>query len=822
MNKIIIVESPSKSKTIAGYLGGKYTVLSSKGHICDLATTGKGGLGIDIENGFVPDYKIIDGKESLVKSLQKACKGNEVYLATDPDREGEAIAFHLARELNLDLSSCNRIEFHEITKTAVNEALLNPHTINMKMVDSQESRRMIDRILGFKLSKLLQRKIGSKSAGRVQSATLLMIVELEKEILAFIPEAYYEMEADFKTFKLKLTSFNGVKLDAKNRITDRKVLENLKSRLLSFTVSDIQSKQIKKQSYPTYTTSTMQQDASNRLGFSATRTMSIAQALYEGKNIGTETVGLITYMRTDSTRLAESFVKSCDDYILNNYGTRYLGSVKMKSQKGMQDAHEGIRPTSIMRTPDSIKGYLTNDEYKLYNLIYKRTLASLMASAVYNSTKVEFQNTDSIWSVTGSELVFDGYLKVYGREKDDEATLPSFKLGDSFNADKIHILDKETQPKSRYTEATLIKDMEDLGIGRPSTYAQTIQTLKEREYIKIEKKLIHPTEQGMLTIDKLNEYFDSIINVKYTANMETDLDKIASGDLSKNRELKKFYEGFMPIYDEALKNMESKYPIPTDEVCPMCGNKLVIRLGKYGEFISCSNYPSCSYIKREATEQDNDTGIICPVCGKAHLVKRVSKSGKNKGAVFYACDNYPKCKTIFNDMPTFDTCENCGAIMLLKEDGTKYCSNHCQDAPKETFICPECGKGHLVPRTAARGKNKGNTFYGCLNYPKCRTIVDGIPTNEVCRSCGSMMLKDENGNLHCYRRCNEAKIESPKIEEVKAEETNVLCPKCGKGHLMKRVASKGKNQGTTFFGCSRFPKCKNIVSLEEYNKLLKN
>lgn len=821
MNKIIIVESPSKSKTIAGYLGGKYTVLSSKGHICDLATTGKGGLGIDVDANFTPDYRIIEGKENLVKSLKKACKDNQVYLATDPDREGEAIAYHLARELNLNLNDCNRIEFHEITKTAVNEALKNPHTINMKMVDSQESRRMIDRILGFKLSKLLQRKIGSKSAGRVQSATLLLIVDLEKEILAFIPEAYYEMEAEFKGFKVKLSELNGEKIDSKNRIKDRKVLENLKARLLSFTVSDISSKQIKKQSSPTFTTSTMQQDASIRLGFSPTRTMSIAQALYEGKNIGTETVGLITYMRTDSTRLADSFVKTCDEYILNNYGARYLGSVKMRSQKGMQDAHEGIRPTSIMRTPESLKNYLTNDEYKLYNLIYKRTLASLMSAAVYNQTKVEFTNTDSIWTANGSQLSFDGYLKVYDKENDEEANLPPFKLGDSFNADKIHILDLETKPKSRYTEASLIKDMEDLGIGRPSTYAQTIATLKEREYIKLEKKMIHPTEQGILTIERLEEYFDSIINVKYTANMESDLDKIASGDLDKLDELTSFYNSFMPIFDEAVKHMDSKYPIPTDLVCPECGAKLVIRLGKYGEFISCSNYPNCNYIKKEEEEEDNDTGILCPKCGKAHIVKRVSKSGKNKGQEFYACNNYPKCKTIYNDMPTGEVCKDCGGLILVASDNTKYCANHCQDKPKETFICPECGKGHLVPRTATRGKNKGNTFYGCTNYPKCRTIIEDTPTHEACPNCGSMMLKDKDGNLYCYRKCSQK--EEPKKEEfIPRVEEKVLCPKCGKGHLIKRVASKGKNSGNEFYGCSRYPKCKTIVSKEEYNKLLNN
>ena len=808
--KVIIVESPSKSKTISSYLGKGYTVLSSKGHICDLATSGKGGLGIDIDAGFIPYYKYIEGKENLVKSLKKYCKGNEVYLATDPDREGEAIAYHLARELGLDFNEKNRVEFHEITKQAVNEALKEPHIINMKMVDSQESRRMIDRILGFKLSTLLQRKINSKSAGRVQSAALLLIVNLEKEILAFVSEPYYEMEAIFPNFKLKLIEFNGQKIDSKNHITNRKDLENLKARLLSFVVSDIQSKQVKKASYPTYTTSTMQQDASIRLGFSPTRTMRIAQSLYEGKNIGEETVGLITYMRTDSTRLADSFVKQTEDYIVNNYGTRYLGTVKMHSQKNMQDAHEGIRPTSISRTPESLRGYLSDEEFKLYNLIYKRTLASLMASAVYNSQKVEFTNTDSLWQATGSDLVFDGYLRVYGKDVDEEGHLPQFKLGDMFNALEVNILDKKTQPKSRYTEASLIKDMEELGIGRPSTYAQTLQILKDREYIKIEKKLIHPTEQGILTIDKLEEYFSQIINVKYTANMENDLDRIANGELDKLDELNSFYNAFMPIYEKALKNMESLYPIQTDEICPECGNPLVIRLGKYGEFVSCSNYPSCNYIKKE--EDDNqDTGILCPVCKKRNLIQKVSKTGKNKGSIFYACSNYPKCKTIFNDKPTNNVCPDCGSIMLEDKDGNLYCSKKCNEAPKELFLCPECGKGNLVARVATRGKNKGNTFYGCSNYPSCKIVIEDTPTNELCPNCGSMMILKADGTKYCYKHC----------EVAKAEDSNVICPKCGKGNLVARVAMKGKNKGNTFYGCSNYPKCKNLISIEEYNELVK-
>lgn len=729
MDKVIIVESPSKSKTIASYLGEGFTVLSSKGHICDLATSGKDGLGIDIDNGFIPTYKVMKDKDSLVKSLIKSCKGKEVYLATDPDREGEAIAFHLARSLGLNFDEQNRVEFHEITRTAVVDALKAPHQINLKMVDSQEARRMIDRILGFKLSKLLQRKIGSKSAGRVQSVALLMIVELEKEILAFIPTAYFEMEALFHTFKLRLVNIKGEPVDNKHRILDRSILENLKDRLLSFTVSNIASKQVKRNSYPTFTTSTLQQDASNKLGFNATRTMRIAQGLYEGKTLQSETVGLITYMRTDSTRLADSFISDANDYILNTYGSKYLGALKIKGQKNMQDAHEGIRPTSIHRTPESIQKYLTEDEFKLYGLIYKRTLASLMSSAIFNSTRVEFSNTDSIWALNGQQLVFDGYLKVYGKSDEDENDLiPEFELGKAYNAEEIQILDKFTQPKSRYTEASLIKDMEEKGIGRPSTYAQTIQTLKDRAYIQMEKKSLVPTEQGILTSDKLHEFFSNLINVEYTANMESNLDKIASGEKNKTEQLTEFYDEFVPLLDNARENMQAIYPIPTDEICPECGKPLVVRLGKYGEFIACSNYPECKYIKKEVTENTSkDTGIQCPLCQSANIVQRVASKGRNKGNVFYACGNYPKCKNIYNDEPTNLKCQSCGSLMVKDKYGNLHCSKNC-DVVKEPedaieVTCPKCGKGHMIKRVASKGKNKGNVFYGCSNFPRCKTIL---------------------------------------------------------------------------------------------------
>ncbi len=727
MGNVIIVESPSKSTTISHYLDGKYKVLSSKGHIWDLATSGKGGLGIDIENNFNPSYKIMKGKEKLVEALKKECKGNNVYLATDPDREGEAIAYHLAKELNLDTDSLNRITFHEITETAVKEALKNPSKIDLKMVDSQETRRIIDRILGFKLSKLLQKKIGSKSAGRVQSAALLLIVELEQEIKAFIPEEYFELEANINGVKIKLEEINGKKIDFKNRIKDRTILESLKSRLLSFKVIDIEKKEQPKSSAPTYTTSTMQQDASIKLGFSPTKTMQVAQKLYEGVSIGGTPTGLITYMRTDSTRLANTFVEQAKDYILSNYGKRYVGSIKTKSQKNAQDAHEGIRPTSVLRDPESIKSYLTADEYKLYNLIYKRTLASLMSNAIYNVQTIKFENTDSIWTTSGKKLMFDGYLKVYGT-KDDEDTIPSFELGKSYNSLDVYILDKTTEPKSRYTEASLIKDMEEKGIGRPSTYAQTLHTLKERKYVSLEKKFLVPTEQGILTTNKLKEYFSDIINVKYTANMETDLDKIAEGIEDKLEELNTFYDKFVPLFDKANENMDALYPIMTDKTCPQCGKPLVIRLGKFGEFTACSAYPKCKYIEQAPKEENenNDTGVICPICGKGHLLKKVATKGKNKGNAFYSCSNYPKCKTAFNDEPTLIPSGVPGVIMLKDKDGNIYPSNRDEEEIKEeesNVICPKCGKGHMVKRVASRGKNKGNVFYGCSNYPRCKNLI---------------------------------------------------------------------------------------------------
>lgn len=746
MKNVIIVESPSKSKTIESYMGQDYKVVSSLGHIRDLATSGKDGLGIDIENDFKPDYTIIKGKTKLVSDLKKICKGAKVFLATDPDREGEAISYHLAKVLNLTDDDYERVVFHEITKPAVLDAFNHPRKIDYNLVSSQETRRMLDRIIGFKVSKLLQRKIKSKSAGRVQSVALKLICDLEDEIESFVPTAYYELEALFDDFILDFYSYKG----DKERIFDRALAEEIKSSLNPhFIVNEIESKEISRQSKPAYTTSTMQQDASNKLGYNSTKTMRVAQALYEGKEIGNEHVGLITYMRTDSTRLSDVFVKEANEYIKNEYGNEYLGKGHIKAQKLAQDAHEAIRVTSVYRTPASLKAFLTPDEYKLYNLIYKRTIASLMSNAKFNRKTVFFVNNETIWKTSGQTMVFDGYLRIYDRDDDDEQkTIKDFKKGEEYKANEVVINELFTKPKTRYTESTLIKDMDELGIGRPSTYAQTMQVLKDREYVTLDKKFLVPTEQGRLTSRALNQYFNPIINVKYTATMEEDLDKIARGEEKSLDELHSFYDEFVPLYDNALKNMEGIKPVLTEEICPECGANLVVRKSRYGEFLACSNYPKCKYIKKdeEVHPEDNiDTGVVCPKCKTGHFVSHIAKVGKNKGNLFYACSNYPKCKTAYSDKPIDKLCPKCGAIMLVDKDGKEYCSKHCENSLD--ILCPVCKKGHLVKRVATRGKNKGNSFFACDNFPRCKAVFNDEPTEKLCPNCQAPLFKNAEGKL---------------------------------------------------------------------------
>ena len=666
---LVIVESPSKSKTIEKYLGKDFHVVSSKGHIRDLATTGKYGLGVDVDNDFKPTYVPIEGKQKMISALKKDAKeASKVYLATDPDREGEAISWHLKDALGIKDSDYDRVLFHEITKDKVIEAFKEPRKIDYNLVKSQETRRILDRIIGFRLSKLMQSKTGGKSAGRVQSVALKLIVDREREINAFKKEEYWTIDAIFKDFEASLFAHKNKDIKVKNEEEADKILSALTDK---FTVSSITKKEKAKKAKPPYITSTLQQEASTKLNFPAKKTMSIAQKLYEGIDIGTETTGLITYMRTDSIRLSDTYIKDAYKYINDNFGKEYIGYVKKtKKTENVQDAHEAIRPTSVFRTPNDMKQYLTNDEFKLYELIYYRTLASLMADAKVNATVMILDNNNYNFKATGQTLIYDGYLKVYKKfEKSEDKILPVLNENDTVNTDKIEKEQHFTEPPARYTEAKLIKEMEELGIGRPSTYATVIDTIKTRGYVTLDDKKFVPTEIGIETTDKLQEFFSDIINVEYTANMETDLDKIADAKEDNIKVLHDFYDSFEPLVKKAFGEMEKKSPEATGESCPLCGSPLVLRKGKYGTFTACSNYPECKYIKKEQKEVKEI--VKCPKCG-GMIVERKSKKGK----VFYGCNNFPKCKTATWDIPTGELCPKCGDL-LVEKDGHIKC-NSCE------------------------------------------------------------------------------------------------------------------------------------------------
>lgn len=672
MKNIIIVESPAKCKTISKYLGGDYTVVSSKGHIRDLATSGKYGLGIDIENDFKPSYEIIKGKKKDVKYLKDLIeKADHIYLATDPDREGETISWHLYDELKVPDEKYDRIVFNEITKDVVLKALKNPRRIDMNLVHSGEARRFLDRIIGFRLSKVMQSKTAGKSAGRVQSVALKLIVDREREILAFIPKEYWTIEADFKDFKANLETYKEKDIEIPNEEEADKILDSLTN---TFTIKKVEEKEKKRSAKEVFKTSTLQQACSNKLGFPASKTMKIAQKLYEGIELDDGFHGLITYMRTDSVRLSDEFTSASFAYINSKFGKDYVGYVKKgKKTENVQDAHEGIRPTNINYEPDKIKKYLAPDEYKLYRIIYYRALASLMADAKFNSTTVLLDNNDYGFKATGSVLTFDGYLKVYGDYEDQEDTiLPDFKNYKSgiILSDTITKTQHFTKPPARFTESSLIKELESLGIGRPSTYATIISTIKDRGYVTLEDKKFVPTEVGFETTDKLQEFFSSIVNVKYTANMEKDLDEIAEGNEDYKKMLKEFYDNFAPLVDNAFKNMEKKKPEETGEKCPECGSPLVIRKGKYGQFTACSNYPTCKYIKKENKQTEKEIICKCPKC-EGNIIVRKTKKGKE----FYGCDNFPKCKYASWYKPTGDKCPKCNDLLVIKNG---------------EVICPTC------------------------------------------------------------------------------------------------------------------------------------
>lgn len=597
MKDLIIVESPTKAKTISGYLADNFQVLSSKGHIRDLKIAGPGGLGIDIENNFEPLYTLITKSRKIVADLKKAAKGAKVYLASDPDREGESIAWHLAEVLGLDKREPIRIVFNEITKCAVKKALDEPRQIDMKLVDSQESRRMVDRIIGFKLSKLARQKIGGKSAGRVQTVVLKLIVLREKEIKAFVSETYFDLKLVGKGFEAPYISVK------KHEVT-KEIKEKVEREATPlYLVKDIQESETKTYPKPAHTTSSFQQEVANKLGWSAKKAMQVAQSLYEGVETNTGLTGLITYMRTDSTRVSGDFIQEAKDYIEKTYGTEYLGVYPVKkNQAAAQDAHEAIRPVSVYNTPTAMANFLTSDQLKIYTLIYNRALAANLAAAVFKNKTVTLAKNGHLFQAHESVCQFKGHRVL--DEKIEDKVLPIFKLGAEIAA-KLAIEEKQTQPPARYNEGSLIKKMEELGIGRPSTYAQIIETLKSRVYINVEKRQFIPTDLAFDLVSSFDEYFVKLMDPAYTSKMETELDEIAHADIDKVEFLAKFYREFMETLAVAEVKMPSKkFAQILDEPCPKCKKPLILRKSVYGFFKGCTGFPKCRYIEKADSVQN--------------------------------------------------------------------------------------------------------------------------------------------------------------------------------------------------------------------------
>lgn len=659
---LVIVESPAKSKTIEKYLGPDYTVTSSKGHIRDLSTTGVGGYGVDMEDNFKPKYKILKDKKEVVKELkQEIKKVDRILLATDPDREGEAISWHLFDTLGLTEDNSERIVFREITKPAVLKSIENARQIDMDLVRSQESRRIVDRIIGFSLSKLLQKKIGSKSAGRVQSIALKIIVDREKEIQAFNPEEYWDIYLEFnkKKYELKANLVRDVngKIKLNNQADTEAVINALDK---DFYITDITKKIREKAARAPFITSTLQQESSSKFNYNGKKTMSIAQRLYEGIELENERVGLISYMRTDSYRLSNEFIDAAKIHITETYGDKYYkGYQEFKSKApNVQDAHEAIRPSNLKHTPDSIKKYLSTEEYKLYSLIYSRAVSSLMVNAKYEDTKISIDNNGYVFELDGEILVFDGYIAEYDKfENPEKKQIPEFTTGEQLINPVVTPEQKFTKPPQRFSEARVIKKMEELGIGRPSTYSVIMDTLKIRHYVKVENKMFIPTPQGILTSEKLDEYFSDIINPTYTAKMEETLDAISEGKIVYYNELDSFYKRFKPLLDNADEKMEKIYPVVLEELCPDCGSNLVIRRGRFGEFVACGAFPECRYIQKKEVAPPKSTGIKCPNCDEGEIVERVSKRGRSSGKTFYACDQFPKCKTTYSSLEEIQKAE---------------------------------------------------------------------------------------------------------------------------------------------------------------------
>ncbi len=687
--KLVIVESPAKCTTIKRYLGDNYNVMASFGHVRDLSTSGKGGLGVDIENGFVPTYKVNKDKIHIVHELQAAARdADEVILATDPDREGEAIAWHLSQILGLDAKKAKRLEFHEITRDSIAKAMENPRTIDQNLVNSQETRRILDRIIGFRISTLIYKRIKSRSAGRVQSATLKLIADHDIEVDSFVPEEYWNLNTKIllnkKDFSVNFTGKDGKSIELHNEKEAKEVLNALPEELKVISVTkDIRTKESKEP----FTTSTLQQEAFARLKFKTKKTQATAQELYEGIEVGDEHMGLITYMRTDSTRLSQTFIQHAMAYIEEKFGKDYIGHVKKgKANEMMQDAHEAIRPTSNHRTPESVRQYLTNDQYNLYKLIYNRAVASLMKPKKEEVLTVVLGGNGYTFKFELSRTVFKGYealLQDIDGEKEFKGNFPDINVDDVFKISSKDIEQKYTQAPARYSEAKIVKLMEEVGIGRPSTYASTIETLRARKYVNNVGGVLTTTDQGKKTSHVLDKYFPNIVDVKYTAQMEEKLDNVQDGSQSRIDALQGFYQTFIKEYDKAVEEMYKDPFETTGEKCPLCGADLVYKEGKNGKFIGCSNYPTCKYVKKEPKPEKVYTGEICPECGKP-LLERTDK----KGNKFVACSGYPHCRYIKQEKPAV-------------QDG------------EPVKVCPKCG-GQLVKK-----KGKFGYFLGCSNYPSC-------------------------------------------------------------------------------------------------------
>ncbi|WP_175988962.1 type I DNA topoisomerase [Bacillus sp. Marseille-Q1617] len=678
---LVIVESPAKAKTIERYLGKKYKVRASMGHVRDLP---KSQMGVDVEKEFEPKYITIRGKGPVLKELKTAAKkAKKIFLAADPDREGEAIAWHLAHSLDMDTESQCRVVFNEITKDAIKESFKHPRPINMDLVDAQQARRILDRLVGYNISPLLWKKVKKGlSAGRVQSVAVRLIIDRENEIKNFTPEEYWSIEAEFKkdkeTFQASFYGLDGKKVDLKTEEEVKSVLEKVKGK--SFEVNKVTKKERKRNPAPPFTTSSLQQEAARKLNFRAKKTMMLAQQLYEGIAIGKEgTVGLITYMRTDSTRTSEVAQKEANEYITTKYGDDFVrqSERKEKKQQKAQDAHEAIRPTSTLRDPGSVKEFLSRDQYRLYKLVWERFVASQMAPAIMDTMSVDLVNGPVYFRANGSKVKFQGFMKVYVEGSDDQKEekdnlLPELKENDKVKSELIDPKQHFTQPPPRYTEARLVKTLEELGIGRPSTYAPTLDTIQRRGYVSLDNKRFIPTELGEIVLELVREFFPEIIDVEFTATMERSLDDIEDGKVKWARIIDEFYRDFEKHLVKAENEME-KIEIrdePAGEDCEQCGHSMVFKMGRYGKFMACSNFPDCRNTKPIVKE----IGVKCPKCEKGNIIERKSK----KKRIFYGCDQYPECDFLSWDKPIERKCPKCSELLVekkLKKGNQVQCTN---------------------------------------------------------------------------------------------------------------------------------------------------